>query len=93
LEEDVAVAEGDVGGAAEGDVAQSPASPITANINASATIHRLFLFDSDRRTLGRRACSAMVIEAELRPGFVSDRVSSVATASRQRPPKRPVASV
>ena len=49
LEEDVAVAEGDVAGAAEGDVPQPAASPITANISAAATIHRLFLFDGNSR--------------------------------------------
>jgi hypothetical protein len=46
LEEDVAVAEGDVAGAAEGEVPQPAASPITASISAAATIHRLFLFDT-----------------------------------------------
>jgi hypothetical protein len=57
------VAEGDVA-VAEGDVAQPAESPITAHISAAATIHPLFLFDSKRRTLGRRACLAMVAEAD-----------------------------
>ena len=56
------VAEGDVA-VAEGDVAQPAESPITAHISAAATIHPLFLFDSNRRTLGRRAWLAMVTEA------------------------------
>ncbi|MCW2878078.1 MAG: hypothetical protein JWQ95_2178 [Sphaerisporangium sp.] len=62
-EADVAVAEGGVT-AAEGDVAQPAESPITPHISAAATIHRLLLFDSNRRTLGRRACLAMVTEAD-----------------------------
>jgi hypothetical protein len=49
---------------AEGDEAQPAESPITAHIGAAATIHPLFLFDSNRRTLGRRACSAMVTDAD-----------------------------
>jgi hypothetical protein len=49
---------------AEGDVAQPAASPITAHIRAAATIHPRFLFDGSRRTLGRRACLAMVTEAD-----------------------------
>src|SRR5258706_11747960 len=65
-----AVAEGDVAGAeadvagAEGDAAQPAESPITAHISAVATIPPLFLFDSNRRSLGRRACLAMVTEAD-----------------------------
>src|SRR3979411_921034 len=59
----VAVAEGGVA-VAEGDVAQPAESPITAHISAAATIHPLLLFDSNRRTLGRRACLAMVTEAD-----------------------------
>jgi hypothetical protein len=62
-EADVAVAEGGVA-AAEGDVAQPAESPITPHISAAATIHRLLLFDSNRRTPGRRACLAMVTEAD-----------------------------
>jgi hypothetical protein len=57
------VAEGDVP-VAEGDVAQPAESPITADVSAAATIHPLFLFDSNRRTLGGRACLAMVPEAD-----------------------------
>jgi hypothetical protein len=71
-EEDVAVVEGDVA-VVEGCVAEQPESPITADISAAATIHPLFLFDSNRRTLDRRACSAMVTEA--------DRFSDVALVS------------
>jgi hypothetical protein len=57
-EEDDAVAEGD-------DVARLTESPITAQITTAqaATIHRLLLFDSNRRTHGRRACSALVAES------------------------------
>jgi hypothetical protein len=62
-EGDVAVAEGDVA-VAEGDVAQPAESPITAHISAAAEIHPLLLFDSNRRTLGRRAWLAMVAEAD-----------------------------
>jgi hypothetical protein len=50
---------------AEGDVAAQPAeSPITAHISAAAPIPPLLLFDSSRRTLGRRACLAMVTDAD-----------------------------
>jgi hypothetical protein len=45
-------------------VAQPAESPITAHISAAATTHPLLLFDSNRRTLGRRACLAMVTEAD-----------------------------
>jgi hypothetical protein len=45
-------------------VAQPAESPITAHISAAATIPSLLLFDSNRRTLGRRACLAMVTEAD-----------------------------
>jgi hypothetical protein len=75
LEEDVAVVEGDVAGVAEGDVAQLAASPITANVSAAATIQAVVARTDPE-------------EAELRPGFVSDRTSSVATDSRRCPPKR-----
>jgi hypothetical protein len=44
-------------------VAQPAENPITEHISAAATIPRLFLFDTNRRTLGRRACLAMVTEA------------------------------
>jgi hypothetical protein len=56
-----AVAEGDVAFAE--DVPQAE-SPIAAHISAAAMIHRLLLFDSNRRTLGRRSCLAMVTEAD-----------------------------
>ena len=52
---------------AEGDVAvpeDVPQPAITAHISAPATIHRLRLFDSNRRTLGRRRCLAVVTEAD-----------------------------
>jgi hypothetical protein len=45
-----AVAEGDV--AVAEDVPQAAESPITAHIRAAALIHRLLLFDSNRRTPG-----------------------------------------
>jgi hypothetical protein len=38
---------------------------MTADIKAAAAIHTLFLFDSNRRTHDRRACLAMVTEADL----------------------------
>jgi hypothetical protein len=44
--------------AAEGDVARPTESPITAHVSAAATIHPLLLFDTNRRALGRRACSS-----------------------------------
>jgi len=62
-EADVTVAEGDVT-VAEGEVAQPSESPITAHISAAAAIRPLLLFDSNRRTLGRRAWLAMVTEAD-----------------------------
>jgi hypothetical protein len=62
-EGDVAVAEGDVA-VAEGDVAQPAESPITAHVSAAAAIRPLLRFDSNRRTLGRRAWLAMVTEAD-----------------------------
>src|SRR5260370_31163094 len=49
---------------AGGDVAQPAESPITAHVSAAATIPPPLLFDSNRRTLGRRACSAVVTEAD-----------------------------
>jgi hypothetical protein len=54
VEGDVAVADGDVA-VAEEDVAAHPEIPIAAHISAAAAIHPRFLFDSSRRTLGRRA--------------------------------------
>jgi hypothetical protein len=56
LEEDVAVA--------EGDVARPTESPITPHSTAAATIHRLFLFDTNRRTRGQRASFAIVTETD-----------------------------
>jgi hypothetical protein len=43
---------------AEGDVARPTESPMTAHVNAAATIHPLLLFDSNRRPFGRRGCSS-----------------------------------
>jgi hypothetical protein len=60
---DVIVADGDVADA-EGDEAQPAESPVTAHISAAAAIRPLLLFDSNRRTPGRRACSAMVAGAD-----------------------------
>jgi hypothetical protein len=58
--------------AAEDDAAQPAESPATAHISAAATIHPLLLFDGNRRTLGRRACSAMVTEAGYVPWRLDD---------------------
>jgi hypothetical protein len=69
-EEDVADAEEDVA-VAEGDVVRPTESPIAASITAAATIHPLFLFDSNRRTLGRRVGLAMVAKGPV--GRVSTR--------------------
>jgi hypothetical protein len=44
------------------DVARTTESAITAHANAAAAIHVNFL-DSNRRTLGQRACSAVGSEA------------------------------
>jgi hypothetical protein len=44
--------------AAGGDVARPTESPITAHVSAAATIHPLLLLDTNRRALGRRACSS-----------------------------------
>jgi hypothetical protein len=60
--EDAVVAAGDAV-VAEGDVAQPAENPITAHISAAAKIPPLSLFDTNRRTPGRRACLAMVTEA------------------------------
>jgi hypothetical protein len=52
---------------AEGDVAVAedvPQAAITADSNPPARTHRLLLLDSNRRTLGRCSCLAMVIEAD-----------------------------
>jgi hypothetical protein len=59
--EDVAVAERDDADAA---YAPTPVSPATAHVIPAATIHPPFFFDSNRRTLGRRACTAVVAGAE-----------------------------
>jgi hypothetical protein len=48
----------------EDDVAAQPESPITAHIGTAAAIHPLLLFDSNRRTPRRRACSGMFTEAD-----------------------------
>jgi hypothetical protein len=58
----------DVGGVAvaEEDVMRPTDSPVTEQMSAAATIQALLLFDSSRRTLGQRACSAP--EAEWRSG-------------------------
>jgi hypothetical protein len=53
---------------AEGDVARATESPIAAQSSAAATIHPLLLFNSDRRTVGHRACLAMVTEVDLSHG-------------------------
>ena len=57
-----AVAEGDV--AVAEDVPQAAESPITAHIPTAAMIHRLLLFDSNRRAPGLRSCLAMVAGAD-----------------------------
>jgi hypothetical protein len=57
----VAAAEGDVA-VAEGDIARATESPIAAHTSAAVTIQPV-RFDSNRRTLGQRACSATVTEA------------------------------
>jgi hypothetical protein len=79
-EGDAAGAEGDVA-AAEDDVAQAAESPTTAHISAAAT---LLLFDGNRRTLGRRACSAMVTEAD-QSGEDADGVDGAAPAATELP--------
>jgi hypothetical protein len=45
------------------DVPRTTESAITAHASAAATIHVIF-FDSNRRSLGQRACLAMVTEAD-----------------------------
>jgi hypothetical protein len=49
---------------AEVDVARPMDSPITGHITAAATIRPIFLLDSNRRTLGRRAFLAVVTEGD-----------------------------
>jgi hypothetical protein len=51
----------------EGDVVQPAESWVTAHISAATTIRPLVLFGSSRRILGRRACVALVPEAD-QPG-------------------------
>jgi hypothetical protein len=58
-----AVADGG-GAAVEEDVATSTESPITAQIDAAATIHPLLLFETNRHTLSRRDCLAVVSGAD-----------------------------
>src|ERR1019366_488808 len=48
----------------DGDVARSTESPITEHISTATTIHLLLLFDSNRRTVGRRARLAIGTEAD-----------------------------
>jgi hypothetical protein len=42
----------------------APVSPATAHVSPAATINPPLFFDSNRRTLGRRACTAMVAGAD-----------------------------
>jgi hypothetical protein len=58
-EEDAVVADGD-------DEAKPTETPITAHTSTAqaATIHRPFLFDSNRRSHGRRACPATIPGAD-----------------------------
>jgi hypothetical protein len=42
----------------------APASPVTAHVSPTATSHAPFLFDSNRRALGRRSCTAVVAGAD-----------------------------
>jgi hypothetical protein len=42
----------------------APVSPATAHASPAATIHPPFFFDSNRCTLGRRVCAAMVAGAD-----------------------------
>ncbi|MFI5628683.1 hypothetical protein ACIA8E_04690 [Streptomyces sp. NPDC051664] len=64
--EDVAVEER--GNAADEETAAADvpalASPANAHVSPAATINPPFFFDSNRRTLGRRACTAMLAGAE-----------------------------
>jgi hypothetical protein len=64
--EDVAVAERDDADDEKSAAADVPApvSPATAHVSPAATIHPPFFFDSNRRTLGRRARTAMVAGAD-----------------------------
>jgi hypothetical protein len=62
----VAVAERDDADDEKSAAAEVPApvSPATAHVSPAATIHPLLFFDSNRRTLGRRSCTAMVAGAD-----------------------------
>ncbi|MFE4654826.1 hypothetical protein [Streptomyces sp. NPDC056707] len=64
--EDVAVEERGNADDEETATADAPAlaSPANAHVNPAATINPPLFFDSNRRTLGRRACTAMVAGAE-----------------------------
>ncbi|MET9582719.1 hypothetical protein ABZY10_06295 [Streptomyces sp. NPDC006539] len=64
--EDVAVSERDDADDEKSAAADGPApvSPATAHVSPAATIHPPFFFDSNRRTLGRRACTATVAGAD-----------------------------
>jgi hypothetical protein len=70
----------DVGGVAvaEEDMARPTESPITEQTSAAATIQALLLFDSSRRTLGQRACSAPDAEVHLTGGGVGGGVGGAA---------------
>jgi hypothetical protein len=61
--EDVAVVERGDGDAAAAAV-PLPAMPATAHVSPAAMIHPPFFFDSNRRTLGLRACTAVVAGAD-----------------------------
>ncbi|MFE4952576.1 hypothetical protein ACFRCW_00335 [Streptomyces sp. NPDC056653] len=67
--EDVAVAERDDADDADDEKSAAadglaPVSPATAHVSPAATIHPPLFFDNNRRTLGRRACTAMVAGAD-----------------------------
>src|SRR3954469_20610275 len=42
----------------------APAIPATAHVSPAATIHAPFFFDSNRRALDRRSCTAVVAGAD-----------------------------
>lgn len=63
---------------AEEDVARPTESPITGAKTAAATIRPIFLFGSNRRTLGQPVCRAIATEADP-PG--ADSTGKGATAS------------
>jgi hypothetical protein len=67
--EDVAMAERDEADGADGErlaaaAVPPPVSPATAHVSPVAAIHPPFFFGSTRRTLGRRACTAVVTGAD-----------------------------